>query len=478
MFLVAPKLVRTDQTSVKYQSDAGNSVSVVSEMMRTIKIGLVAGLMGLPSMAFAQVINPNPTLIQFGTLQAVGSNASVSSYRGQFVDRGRNNGVRDRPRSADLEPVNVRLGAFTLRPTLDFDAFQTDNAKRASTNGQSDSGYTIRPRMSMSSNWSRHAVEFGAGVASTVYQDFSSEDATELELQASGRLDIRRGANLQAAYRYYEGAESRSTAGLPVNVAEPGQIQSTALSVGGVWELTRTRLSANLDVSDISFDPVPLTNGTLLSQIDRNSEGTTLTARADFALSPSTAVFASGTYGTRNYQERTGGLFPSRDSDQNQAMVGVNFDLSNLARGEVAVGYLAQNFDATLYDDSEAFGYRAAVEWFPSTLVTVGLVATRNITDSPVQGSGSAITTGFGGQVDWDVRSNLVLSARAQREIFEYDNVIRRDERTNLTASGALLLTKWLSVVFNVTNEKLDTNNAAGLNFEETRYGVRVSLRR
>ena len=332
--------------------------------------------------------------------------------------------------------------------------------------------------MTLSSNWSRHAIELGAGVAGTVYQDFSTEDSTDVELQASGRLDIRRGANLQAAYRYYEGTESRSTAGLPVNAAEPGQFESGAFTVGGVWELTRTRLSANVDVSDVSFDPVPLTNGTTLSQVDRNSEGAALTLRTDFALTPSTAIFASGTYGTRNYQERTGGLFPSRDSDQTQAMVGVNFDLSNLARGEVAVGYLEQKFDAGLYDDSEAFGYRAAVEWFPTTLVTVGLVATRNITDSPVQGSGSAITTGLGGQVDWDVRSNLVLSARAQREIFEYDNVVRRDERTTLTASGALLLTQWLSVVFNVTNEKLETNNVAGLNFEETRYGVRLSLRR
>jgi hypothetical protein len=472
----------TDFRSVEDQSDAGNGVSVVNEMMRTIQMGLVAGLVGLPGLAFAQVINPNPTLIQFGTLQAVGSNASVSSYRGQFVDRGRNSGVRDKPRASasglPLEPVNVRLGAFILSPTIDYDTFQTDNAKRANTNGQSDTGYIIRPRMTLSSNWSRHAVSLGAGVAGTVYQDFSTEDATDVELQASGRLDVRRGANLQAAYRYYEGTESRSTAGLPVNVAEPGQFESSALTVGGVWELTRTRLSANVDVSDISFDPVPLTNGTTLEQVDRNSEGAALTLRADFALTPSTAIFASGTYGTRNYQERTGGLFPSRDSDQNQALVGVNFDLSDLARGEVAIGYLSQSFDTALYDDSEAFGYRAAVEWFPTTLVTVGLVATRNITDSPVQGSGSAITTGLGGQLDWDVRSNLVLSARAQREIFEYDNVVRRDERTTLTASGALLLTQWLSVVFNITNEKLETNNVAGLNFEETRYGVRLSLRR
>jgi hypothetical protein len=471
-------LGRQARGSVEDQSDAGNSVSVVNEMMRTIQIGLVAGLVGLPSLAFAQVINPNPTLIQFGTLQAVGSSSSVSSYRGQFVDRGRNSGVRDKPRGPGLEPVNVRLGAFTLRPTIDYDSFQTDNAKRANTNGQSDMGYVIRPRMTLSSNWSRHAIELGAGVAGTVYQDFSTEDSTDVELQASGRLDIRRGANLQTAYRYYEGTESRSTAGLPVNVAEPGQFESSALTVGGVWELTRTRLSANVDVSDVSYDPVPLTDGTILEQVDRNSEGAALTLRTDFALTPSTAIFATATHGTRNYQERTGGLFPSRDSDQTQAMVGVNFDLSNLARGEVAVGYLEQKFDAGLYDDSEAFGYRAAVEWFPTTLVTVGLVATRNITDSPVQGSGSAITTGLGGQVDWDVRSNLVLSARAQREIFEYDNVLRRDERTTLTASGALLLTQWLSVVFNVTNEKLETNNVAGLNFDETRYGVRLSLRR
>ncbi|MFN8959727.1 MAG: outer membrane beta-barrel protein, partial [Hyphomonadaceae bacterium] len=153
-------------------------------MMRTIQIGLVAGLVGLPSLAFAQVINPNPTLIQFGTLQAVGSSSSVSSYRGQFVDRGRNSGVRDKPRGPGLEPVNVRLGAFTLRPTIDYDSFQTDNAKRANTNGQSDMGYVIRPRMTLSSNWSRNAIELGAGVAGTVYQDFSTEDSTEVELQA------------------------------------------------------------------------------------------------------------------------------------------------------------------------------------------------------------------------------------------------------------------------------------------------------
>lgn len=441
-------------------------------------MGLVAGLVGLPSLAFAQVINPNPTLIEFGTLQAVGSGASLSNYRGQFVDRGRNTSVRERPRGESLEPVNVRLGAFTLRPTIDLDVFQTDNAKRARDFGQSDTGYIIRPRMTLSSNWSRHAIELGAGVAGTTYKDFSSENTTDVELQASGRLDIRRGANLQAAYGYYEGTEGRSTAGLPVNVAEPAQYASSALTVGGVWELTRTRLSANVDVVDLSFDPVLLTNGTTLSQVDRDSKRASVTMRADFAVSPSTAIFTTATRAARNYQERTGGLFPSRDSDQNQAMVGVNFDLSSLARGEVAIGYLEQNFDAALYGDAEAFGYRAAVEWFPTPLVTAGLVATRNITDSPVQGSGSALTAGLGGQIDWDVRPNLVLSARAQREIFEYDNVLRQDERTTLTASAALLVTSWLSVVSNVTNEKLETNNAFGLVFEEIRFGLRLSLRR
>jgi hypothetical protein len=460
-----------------HKSGASQSARSTLTLALTSLAGL--GLAGLASgTAHAQVVNPAPKLIQFGTLQAIGSNGSASNYRGQFVDRGNNTAVRDRPRGP-LEPVNIRLGAFTLSPSVDYDTFQTDNATRAGSNGKSDTAYIIRPRMTVASNWSRHAIGFGIGVAGTVYQDFSTEDTTDFEFQASGRLDVQRGSNLQAAYRYFDGSEGRGLAGLPNTVAEPSTFRQNGLTVGGVWELSRTRLSANIDVSQDDYDPLVLIDGSRVTQEDRNNSGYALTLRGDFALTPKTAIFGSFARGTRDYKSLGNIALPSRDSAATEALVGVNFDISDFYRGEASIGYSDKSFDSDLYDNATAFVYRGAVEWFPTRVVTIGAVATRNITESVVLGSGSAITTGYGLQADWDVRSNLVLSARAQRDISKFDQALgRQDERTTLNVSAVFLLTQWLSLVFNITNDQLTTNDPTGLNFDETRAGVRVTVRK
>ena len=428
--------------------------------------------------AHAQVVNPTPKLIQFGTLQAIGSNGSASNYRGQFVDRGNNTAVRDRPRGP-LEPINIRLGAFTLSPSLDYDTYQTDNARREDSNGKSDTAYIIRPRMTVASNWSRHAIGLGIGVAGTVYQDFSTEDTTDFEFLASGRLDIQRGSNLQGAYRFFDGSEGRGQAGLPSTIAQPSTFRQDGLTIGGVWELTRTRLSANVDFSKERYDPLILVDNSRLTQKDRNNDGYGLTVRADFALTPKTAIFGSLGYDNRDYSDLGTIAFPSRDSSGTQALIGVNFDISDFYRGEFSMGYMDKTFDSDLYETASAFIYRGAVEWFPTRTVTIGGVATRNIIESVVPGSGSATTTGLGLQADWDVRSNLVLSARAQRDMSRFDRAGgRKDDRTLLNASAVFLLTNWLSLVLTLTNDQLTTNDPAGLNYDETRFGIRFTLRK
>jgi hypothetical protein len=209
----------------------------------------------------------------------------------------------------------------------------------------------------------------------------------------------------------------------------------------------------------------------------RNSQSNSVTLRGDFALTPSTAIFATVTQSFADFEELPG-PFASRDSDATVALIGVNFDIGNLMRGELAAGTATQNFDAAVFGSADAFSYRGAIEWFPTRVITVGGTLSRNVVVSPLAGVGSSIVDGVGAQVDWDVRSNLVMSARLQHEIYSYDSFVREDTRTSIRGSAAWLLSRWFGLVFEVTHNQADSNDPLGIDFDETRAGVRLTLRR
>ncbi len=424
---------------------------------------LAAAVVGLPTFASAQIVNPNPGVVDSG-------------FRLKFEDRGNNTSVRERARP-DYDPVGIRIGSFMLRPTLDVEVFNTDNVLRDDTNQEEATGTILRPKFRLNSNWSNHSLEVYGGLSRTDVPDYDSESVGEVEFGASSRLDIQRGSNIQAAVRYFAGREARGSIGTVADTVEPIEYDELTGTLAGIWEVNRVRASARVDMSRLNYEDGLLQSGGVANQDDRDRTTNSFTLRSDYALSPSFALFAQYSWDTRDYKA-VSAPFVSRNSKGETGLAGANFDIGDLARGEIGIGYVKQNYEAPVYGDTDGFGYRAAVEWFPSPRLTVAATASRSVEDSAVAGSGGALNSGMGLQFDYELRRNIILTAKSTSVEAEYTGFGRTDRRVTHSLTGAYLLNRNAALSASAVKSDLYSSGPrSGPEYAEWRFWLRLALR-
>ena len=111
-----------------------------------------------------------------------------------------------------------------------------------------------------------------------------------------------------------------------------------------------------------------------------------------------------------------------QDADGVNLAGGVNFDLTRLARGEIAVGYLYQEYDTPGTPADSGVAFSANLQYFPPPLTPIRLSADRSSAPASVAGSPGGISLDGSISVDHELLRNLVLSAGAQAGQTDYRN--------------------------------------------------------
>ncbi|MBC6982487.1 outer membrane beta-barrel protein [Caulobacter sp. 17J80-11] len=377
--------------------------------------------------------------IVLGVVAAAASLATTQAYAQQSsFERDRNVSVRERPHD-DYESEGLQWGAFTAFPKLTVDAEVNDNIFATTDDEEQDLVWRVRPELAVQSGWSRHQLQAYARASVNRYAEFDGENTEDWGTGFSGRLDVVGHSYLYGGADYLQATESRNSSSTPGAAAEPVRYDLTSAQLGGVHEINRLRLSGVFGVRDYDYHDVARDGGGPdIDQDDRDRTVSSLGAKAEYAISPATAVFLTGSANKRDYRLATAG----RDSDGYELAVGADFDVSDLARGQVAVGYLAQQYDAPGRKDVDGLGMRGQIEWFPTQLTTVTFKAERSVEDSGVAGSAGYLSTNGSAQVDWEVRRNLILTANAGWGRDEYKDIDRDDDRVTAGVSAAWLVNR------------------------------------
>lgn len=407
-----------------------------------------------------------------GTAEAQSAAGSIRAAQGAGGDlfaRDRNVAVRERPRPG-YEALGLSVGAFALYPLVQIDAEHNDNIFAVATGADSDWIVRIKPEISLESGWSRHALGFHARANISRYQDFDAENFEDWSVGATGRLDITRAANIAFGYDHSSVTEPRTSSNAPASTREPVSYDLDAAFLAVSRTSGRLKLSGRGDVRSFDYADAVTLGGTIVDQDSRDRTITSLTGRADVALSPATALFVQATSNARDYTTAISPLLPARDSDGYEILAGVNFEVSALARGEIAVGYIAQDFDAPVYEDIDGFGARAQLEWFPTQLTTVSAYASRTIEDSGLTGSGGYLSTAVGARIDHELMRNVLLNGEISLARDEYDDIGREDERFQASIGGTYLLNRNLGVSVSASRfEQTSEGIGAGVEFEVNR---------
>ncbi len=413
----------------------------------------------------------NAIVIALGVVNIAAPAIATAQVTG---DRGRNTGVLDRPRP-EYDAAPIRVGAFELSPRLTTRIESNSNVLYAdSGRARSDTIITLAPTIDLNSTWSRHGFALQAGVDSNFHSDFGRDDRTNTFIASQGRIDIGTSTAINLGLRYADERETRAFLPVPDQAAELGKSTSFTGSAGFVTTLNRVRLSAEASSGDFSYDPVPRLGGGAFDQRFRDRTEDRLTSRIEYALSPDTALLAQASTSRVDFRELGG---PTRDYRNTELLAGANFDVASLMRGEIAIGWLQQEFKAPGVASQDGLGLRAAVDWFPSRVTTVGAFAARTNEPSWDPRSAATETTTYGATLNQEVRRNLLLGLRVETGSRDYRGIDRNDEFVRAGVNTTYLINRRLRLGAGIdyTNET-SGGRLTGPEFAATRALVSLTF--
>lgn len=387
-----------------------------------------------------------------GASRMVGSTTAQASV--DLFTRNRNISVRQRPRP-DYEALGIRAGAFLVYPKVEVAQAFNDNIYAVATGETSDTILHFRPEVTVESNWSQHFVSLYGRGAINRHRHARKEDRDEFGVGGVSRLDVSRMSNLGLGAEFSRGFEPRTSPSAPVGSVRPIVFDTTSVFAVGAFTSGRIKLSSRIDLRRLDYANGIDPSGRTIAQDQRDRDVGSLLGRVDFATSPDAAVFVQIAGNRRDYDRGGSAANPARDSQGVEVLAGADFEVSVLVRGEVAVGYIRQDFDNPLYADAQRSGGRARIEYFASPLTTVTLGAGRTLEDAVTQGAGGYVSSSASITLDHELLRNLILSGRLTYASDRYEGIDRRDARLSASLGATYLVNRRLGLNASLWTQKI-----------------------
>lgn len=417
----------------------------------------------------------NSRLLMASAAVILAASATSAFAQGQF-DRSRNSSVRDRPRP-DYEALGIGTGGIRILPQATVNVAYDDNIYASETGEISDVITTVTGEANLFSDWNVHQITALARIRQDLYSDNSDENATTYNLGVSGRLDATRDIALTGGINYDNLIEPRSASGNPTAAVRPIEFQVAGADLGGFVTFNKLRVRGNVSRRDYDYDDGRTIANTIIDQSFRNQKATRGTLRADYAISPDTALFVEGVLDKRDYDRSSTTSLVVRDSNGAEFNVGADFDITDLIRGSVQVGYLEQDYKDPSITDTSSVGGRVAVEYFPTQLATVTFRAERTVRDTGLITTSGYLSSDYSVQIDYELLRNVILTARVNAGNDDYEGLFRKDTRFGTTLSGVWLLNRRWGVGANYNYTKQDSEGLGrGRDFEAHRISASLTL--
>ena len=210
--------------------------------------------------------------------------------------------------------------------------------------------------------------------------------------------------------------------------------------------MNRLKFQERFDLQHTSYGNTPDSSGDSLSLQYLNNDSYSLSGRADYALSPAFSVFTTVVGNRRSYGALQPQTLLNRNSSGEEGDVGADFDLTKLIRGQIQVGYLAQNYTSAKFHQVAGVSTHANIQYLLSGLTTLSFSMDRKVIDAIDPTAVSYLQSQASFQVDHELLRNLILSGRLGYETDAFKGVERTDTRTSASFSGTYLVNRHVGV--------------------------------
>jgi len=396
---------------------------------------------GMPFSVGAMKIKTLPLVVGAAVLLA-GTSTTVIA---QELQRGAS--ILDRPKP-ELDPLGIRAGGFLIFPKIevgtayDDNVFATDD-DAVDVNGnkiekEGDFLFQVLPSVTVQSDFNRHQLRFSTGADVGRYADNTSENYIDYFVTGGGRYDVTGDAAISTNLAYRQLHEDRGDPDAPTAASEPIEFTRSNAELAYQQRFNRVIGRVGIGAENEDYDDVASVTGTTLDQDDRDRWAYSTVGQIGYDLYPGYQPFLRFTYTRTKYDE--GIVKP--DSDTYEAVVGTTLDLTNLLTGEVFIGYLSRKYDEEAFEDFTGLAFGLKLDYAITQITSLNGTISRTVEE------GFAITpnprdrTTFEVGVDHELLRNVILSARAQYQIDDYQSGDQEEDFYLLEAGATYSLNR------------------------------------
>ncbi|KPF78536.1 hypothetical protein IP88_03300 [alpha proteobacterium AAP81b] len=444
-----------------------------------LRTAALAGILALAPVAAAAQSLPSPFISDQATL-----------FRSDVA------GVRPAP---DAGEEGTRLGSLKLTASLGATAAYDSNilnlpnladvpalAPLVAGTGLDlpldDAVFQLDPKVSLSSDWGRHALQLSANGRIDRYANNGFNDYETWAVTARGRLDIGASTELHADAAVGRDVEARGLSGLFFLFGDPISFREDRVGLGLRTERGALRASLSGGWLQRRYDDFQLLGAAPIALDYRDIEIWSVAPQLGLRVSPGLDVFVRGNIGftrsLRSAAQLAAVGASNRDADGYAIEAGVRGEITALVVVEIAAGWQKRDFAGQSFADYDGITYDATLDWYPTPLISLRLRSRQDF-----ENSGIAVVPGIrlrdtSAQLYYEATRALLVSAGVAWQNRDYRGAAITTDTWEISARAEYRLNRHLSGALFVRYRDRTSNDRTILPaFSGTIVGVALETR-
>lgn len=377
--------------------------------------------------------------------------------------------------AAKHAPMGVRAGSFLVTPKASVNGTYNDNIYATDTNTESDFITSVKPEVTVESNWNRHALNAKANVEARKFSDNTAENETNHFVGADGRIDIMRDTAIGGGISWNRNHEDRGNPNSVSAAKEPTRMDTLTGKLGAYRSLGRLSGQIETQAERKTFeDGRNAISNAVIDNGGRNRNEYTQSARVGYDLDDRFEVFAKGTVDARVYDRD---LTLNRSSHGKTAVVGTAFDITGKTAGEAYVGHMSRNYVHGTIKDIDGVNFGGKVTWNPSQITTIIGNIERSIDETVSAVSSGYVNTDYGIKAEHALTEHTLLTGNVGYTNHDYQGTginQRDDDYVTFGAGAKHYINRYLAANAGYTFRDRDSS-VAGADYDRNTIMVGLS---